>query len=177
MITANWTTYGSNIQASDGSKLHLVRTVLQATEEVFIVSEEGRNYFPEWQGVWSQTVSFFVAPKNRKAGDVLDEFAKALIPNLDTTSFDSSAGNSDSRALLYYDEVIGTCRTQRQRHYVFTEPGVTDDPSDGEWSDKVDNTENLKRRTWVCVFPDLEAAKAKAEGLEKAYAERARNSG
>ena len=159
MTTANWTKYGSDIQASDGSKLHRVRTALEAAAAVTVLKEKGRNYLPEPHGYWSQTISFFVAPTKRKTDDALDDFAKALIPDLKTTSFDSSGSKSDSAALLHYDEVIGTRRIQVQRDYTFTEPGAMDGANDGNWSDNADNTEDLRRRTWVYVFPDLATAK------------------
>jgi len=168
--TNEWPQYNYCIVAGQKSKLFRIREALKQSDTP-VFAEIGRNYLPDKNGYWSQTVAFHLAPLKRMTGEQLDEFAKSLIPELDTTSFDKH-DRSGRPALLYYDEVIGTNHTKVQREYTLKEPDtmtlkMTDakDAKDGKWSNESDVTVDLRRRTWIYVYPDRNTASANLQQL------------
>lgn len=63
------------------SKLSKVRDALQRNPKVVIVAVEERNYIPERNGFWSQTIDFVVAPKKGLyTAKELQQFMMDLIP-------------------------------------------------------------------------------------------------
>jgi hypothetical protein len=139
------------------TSLEKVLTAVQANSEVALYQTIPRNFMPRRDGYWSQTVTIIVYPhKGIYTAQELNDLMDSLVPEgMKPTSRDAArdGGSSLEFGKLYFDEVIGT-----ETHNI-----VLDDQS---WFNKDGNygadffhktttwDEELKRRTWVLVYPD-----------------------
>lgn len=149
------------------SKLVIVREQLQANSRLFYAGEIF-NHPPAGPGLgyWIETVDIIVAPVN-SIFDIkkLNEFMDGLI-DVESSSRDAARQRSDGGielGKLYYDESIGTRKQEIKNLVTAVDPealqraGITI----GETHRTVD--EEIRRRTWVRVYPDTLSAQTICE--------------
>lgn len=148
------------------SKLTHVRKALQDNPNITIVGVREQNYLPGGSGGWSHTVDFYVAPKMSGVYTAkgLQALMMSLVPGLEPTCRDDfhEWDREMEFGKLYFDENIGT---KAIRHEIV----LTDEDmfsSEGFVGGKrvIERTEQVQRRTWVRLFPNVHIATAALKG-------------
>ena len=170
------------------TKLEVIRTALQLNPDVVIVDEVEKNYLPEKDGFWSHTIDFLVAPREGLyTVSKLDEFMLELVPQLEPSAVDYFSQHDSKDHLhfgkLYFDEEIGEVKTTKiitltdmnlKGHVeIFPDKDPINEYSfDDKGNLVIEGVEDLRRRTWVNVYPcedfvkDLIAGKLKYQEYE-----------
>jgi len=147
------------------SKLTQVRWALQANSNIVIVGQKERNHLPNRDGYWSHTVDIIVAPKDGLyTAEELQSLMLSLVPeNVEVTCKDDFQDRERELQFgkLYFDEVIGSETIHRE--IVIDDDVISlDNAVDGKLV--IDDTKEVKRRTWVSVYPNAQMAAAALEG-------------
>ncbi len=142
------------------SKLTQVRKALEDNPSITIVGAPERNHLPSRDGYWSHTVDIYVAPKTDGVYTVegLQTLMMSLVPELEQTCKDnfSEGDYSMSFGMLYFDEVIGTEAVRREMVLSDEDMFSSDGFTDGKLI--IEYVNDVKRRTWVRLFPNVEIA-------------------
>lgn len=154
--------------------MQVVVDSLRANPDVVVVGGYERislstGKWPNPDGYWSRTLNIFTHPKDPiYTADELNMFMFGLVPELEPTCSDRFRGGSHGDlslglGTLYYDERIGTAALSAT---VQLREGLSAIRSGGilasEWS--IEQTLDLRQRTWVRVFPDAGHLADAAEG-------------
>lgn len=153
------------IQEQKISLLRHVREGLQTNRGVYFA---GEILHSNYGSGWLEAVDIIVAPvKPIYDASKLNKFMDSLIPEIPRSARDEaykiSEGSDFSLGRLYFDETIGTTRKEIKITTTTVEPealkraGV----SIGESHETKD--EQLQRRIWVRVYPDVNSAQLVAE--------------
>lgn len=147
------------------SKLEQVRAALLANPNIVIVGAPERNFLPGRDGFWSHTIDFHVAPKNGVYNaEELQTLMLSLVPDLATSCMDQfhQYEREMNFGKLYYDEDIGTRVTHQK--LTLTDPSMFGAKGFVDGKRVIDQTEKIRRRTWVRLFPDIAIATAALGG-------------
>ncbi len=138
------------------TKIEIVKQSLAQDNRIVVHRIIERNHLPEDCVPWVQTFDIIVYPKKGLySTHELESLMLSLVPKgLSATCMDSFAEGSSAFSFgrLYFDEVVGhkTCRFQIK---------LTDESllqakgfSDGKYTSE--SSTEVKRRTWVSLFPD-----------------------
>ncbi|MEK7558999.1 MAG: hypothetical protein AAB521_01700 [Patescibacteria group bacterium] len=147
------------------TKIDTVRELLKANPDVHLAGELHKydSYAPQ-RGYFTEFVSIIVSPKNPEFDvDRLNSFMKNLIAEVDSTSIDRARNRIDGGidlGRLYYDEIIGTLRTDKTEVIETTEPETVELAGRKVGELKTTDLRDIKRRTWVRIYPDTLSADA-----------------
>lgn len=148
------------------SKLTHVQKTLQGNPNITIVGAPERNYLPNVDGYWSQTADFYVAPKTGGVytAKELQSFMMSLVPGLAPTCKDDfhESESAVSFGKLYFDEDIGTEAVRRE--IVLTDPDLFASAGFVDGKRIIERTQEIRRRTWVRLFPNVPIAAAALRG-------------
>ena len=151
------------------SKLTHVREALQGNATITIVGAPEQNYLPGRNGYWSHTVDFYVAPKvgGLYTAKELQVLMKSLVPGLEPTCMDNFFDRDLEMAFgkLYFDEVIGAEAICREIVLSDEDVFFSDGFIDGKRI--INCTQELWRRTWVNLFPNVQIATSALSGENK----------
>ena len=153
------------------TKIELVREKLQANSEVFVAGEI-HEYDARAQGFssFTETVDIIISPvKPLFDVDELNTFMDSLFDEKEVSSRDAARTyQEDGMELgkLYFNEVIGSVRTESVITVETTEPETLQRA--GRETGKFERVieDDLRRRTWVRVYPDPISASVMAEYLQ-----------
>ena len=127
---------------------------LAASGKIVIEDTEEKNFLPYADGYWSHTVEFCIRLlTDETTAEQLQKAMMNLIPELPPTTVDRFHDWSDGTlhgGLLYFDEDIGTSRTQitLTDGHLFNTKGFKGDTC------IIEN--KIQRRIWVRVLPKIE---------------------
>lgn len=158
------------------SKLDRVRESLAANKDVVVI---GEIVHTPASSEWGQTVDIFTAPKkpvyNAKGlNQILDNLVgipNSMIDRFHEGKFDLNLGK------LYFDEVIGVVEKYIRERFtpkVALDLETIDKLAISQEEKKHDEVEEIKRRTWVRLYPDEESARFLFDyqtGLENGHVE------
>ncbi len=150
------------------SKLASLRQALQENPNIVIVDTKEKNYLPNRFGYWSQTVNFFVAPKfGLYTQKELQTLLVSLTPNLKPTDRDNffELGHIIEFGKLYFDEVIGVETARHKIVITDKELPLSEEFVNGKLV--TDRQQQLWRRSWVQLFPNIQIAMEARKGLNE----------
>jgi len=141
------------------TKLQRIREALASNQDATVVRVEEHNYLPHRKGYFNHTIDFYVAPaEGLYTAHELQEFMMNLVPELETTSVDVfwDYDESISFGKLYFDESIGLEKIVTHTEAKITDPELANSEgfTDGYRKTYEDVTQDLRRRTWVRVYPN-----------------------
>lgn len=147
------------------TKIATVREQLKANPDVYFAGEVYRydSGAPEY-GYWTEMVDMIVAPKIPQFdGDKLNLFMDSLISGIEPSSRDAARSQSDgyiNLGKLYFDETIGSIRKTTLTTIVTTEPEIIQRADRQVGESREEWQAEIRRRTWVRVYPDPGSASA-----------------
>lgn len=152
------------------SKLQIVRKALFSNADITVIDIKTENYLPYDHNGWSETISIVVAPKKGIYDPgKLQELMLQLIQGLEPTCKDDfhSCGKDIRFGRLYFDETIGEEKIHRE--VVIADNDLLLKPLDGFTEGKcvTDETHELRRRTWVRLYPNGRIAVQAAMGANE----------
>lgn len=147
------------------SMLKEVKGDLYANKGIVIVDIQVASHIPDRDGYWSETVNIIVAPKKGiYEVDKLQLLMEQLVPSVGYTCKDSfrGGGGNISFGKLYFDENIGLEKKYVCREIMLDDEGLLAKNLHGFIEGKclIETRENivLRRRTWVCLYPNVQIA-------------------
>lgn len=152
-------------QKKESTRLQQVREGLKSDNRVYFASEILESNYGYG---WLEAVNIIVAP-NKPIYDAnkLNEFMDSLIPDIPRSARDSANKydkNSDfSLGKLYFDEKVGETTRVISSTTTAVDPDALTRSSVHIGRSQKTETETLKRRVWVRVYPDINSAQIIAE--------------
>jgi len=149
------------------SKTSHVQEALKANKDIEIVEIQESNYLPGKNG-FSHTFDIYVAPKQGiYDAEKLQALMEALVPDLEPTMSDRfwESDSQMSFGKLYFDETIGTEHTRRE--ITLTDAGLQSTEGFVEGKKVIESTQDLRRRTWVRLYPNVQIAAFAVDGQDQ----------
>ncbi len=147
------------------SALTQVHAALKNNLDIEIVGVRNKNYIPCRDSYWSHTIDFIVAPR-RGVYDIpkLQEMMVSLIPDSRPTMKDDwgEGGDTVKVGSLYFDEDIGTEFIHRE--LVLSDADLHSCEGFVGGKRIIEETRELRRRTWVTLYPNIPIAAAVFRG-------------
>lgn len=161
--------------------MSLVKQVLEdvyANRDIVVVDVKIRNFIPERDGYWSETVDIVVAPKRgiyngKELNHLLNRLTKANWTSRD--EFNEIGPNTASMSFgkLYFDENIGLENAYIRRDIALTEEDLLAKDFKGFQEGKLTIEEKKKipltRRTWLRLYPNVNIALRAVNEGENVY--------
>lgn len=125
----------------------------------------GHIVMPRYGGGWVEGIDIIVAPvKPIYNPDDLNQFMDSLVPGMTPTSRDEASqhdkGSDFQLGKLYFDSDVGTTTREIEITTVASDPGALNRSEIVAGKHHKTETEVLRSRTWVRVYPNEEAAEA-----------------
>ncbi len=141
------------------STLERVREGLKADKRVFYAGE----ILHSPAGSWTETVDIITAPvKPIYDSDKLNELMNSMVMDIPRSAKDEGRHYSEDSDMtvgrLYFDEVLGTETKEIKTTIIAVEPEALLRAGIQIGESHKTRTEELKRRTWVRVYPDATVA-------------------